>query len=232
MPPVYRADRRSPADVETSSTQLSSGSGGVMRTRWLALAPALGLVLATAAHAAPTTVPQIKDAPNDAVGGQAGMDIASVLFTTSGKGSGKAYQPKELSITMTLAGPVSSGPGLTYEVDAKTDTCGDVSFTYEPGTVYGTATGRTGWAIWGSCENTAGDGSSVELLAPEVKGNTITWTFSLKATGLKVGSSFSSFAARVDPTNPVLPYPSHGDAGYTGAGLVDAATGSGTWKLG
>jgi hypothetical protein len=43
---------------------------------------------------------------------------------------------------------------------------------------------------------------------------------------------FKNFVARVDPSNPVIPYPSHGDVGMTGLGLIDSATGSGTWTLG
>ncbi|MBK5306919.1 MAG: hypothetical protein JJD92_09555 [Frankiaceae bacterium] len=145
-------------------------------------------------------------------------------------GSGKSYVPKTFSVTMTLAGPVDAGPGLTYEVDAKTDTCGDLSFTYEPGTVYGDALGPNGWAQWGSCQNQAGDGG-IELMSVEAAGNKIIWEFGMKAIGLKVGTVFSSFVARVDPSNPVLPYPSHGDVGMTGFGLIDAAAGTGTWKL-
>jgi hypothetical protein len=201
-----------------------------MRSPWIALAPLAGLALATAAYAGPTTTPQIKDPPGDAVGSQAGTDIVSVLFTTSGTGRGKAYVPKLFSVTMTMAGPVMDGPGLTYEVDAKTDTCGDLSFTYEPGTPYGKAFGPNGWAQWGSCTNTAGDGS-IELMSVAAAGNKITWEFGMKAIGLKPGTVFKDFVARVDPSNPLLPYPSHGDVGMTGLGLIDAATGTGSWKL-
>jgi hypothetical protein len=203
-----------------------------MRKRLLALAPLVsGLVLATTAYAGPTTTPQIKDPAGDAVGARPGMDITSVLFTTAGTGTGKAYVPKTFLVTMTLAGPVEAGPGLTYEVDAKSDTCGDLSFTYEPGTPYGQAFGPNGWAIWGTCSNTAGDGS-VELMNVTAQGNKIVWEFGMKAISLKRGASLKDFVARVDPTNPVLPYPSHGDAGMTGLGLIDTAKGSGTWKLG
>jgi hypothetical protein len=200
-----------------------------MRTRWLALAPALGLVLATAAQAAPTKTPQVTDPAGDAVGLQAGTDIVSVLYTTTGKGSGKSYAPKAFSVTLTLAGPAMAGPGLTYEVDANTTTCGLVSFTYEPGTAYGRALGLNGWADWGTCSNTAGD-SSIELLSPEVEGNKITWTFGLKSTGLKVGTVFDQFEARVDPSNPAIPFPS--SATGTTLGLIDKATGTKPWTLG
>lgn len=199
-----------------------------MRTRWLALAPLAGIALAAAAHAGPTKVPQIKDPTGDAVGMQAGTDIVSVLFTTAGKGAGKHYLPKVFSVTMTLAGPALSGPGITYEVDAMTSTCGAVSFTYEPGTPYERITGLNGWADWGSCDNQAGTGH-FELLAVAVDGKKVTWEFVLKATGLKVGTVFSKFAARVDPSNPALPLPS--SATGTQLGLIDAATGPGSWRL-
>lgn len=155
--------------------------------------------------------------------------ITSVLFTTAGTGSGKSYTPKEFTVSMTLAGPPLAGPGVSYEVEATTNTCGTVVFTYEPGTAYQKLTGRSGWATWGRCPGTDGD-SKVELLAPEVVGNKITWTFGLKSTALKVGTVFQEFHARVDPSNPAVPLPSE----ETGSalGLIDAATGTGTWKLG
>ena len=198
-----------------------------MRTRWIALAPLAGVALAAAAYAGPTTTPQIKDASGDSP--IAGADIVSVLFTTAGKGSGKSYVPKQFLVTMTLAGPAEAGPGLTYEVDATTNTCGDVTFTYEPGTPYENVTGVNGWADWGNCQNQAGDGS-IELITVTAEGNKLTWEFGVKAIGVKVGTVFSGFAARVDPSNPVVPLPS--SETNSELGLIDAATGSGTWKLG
>jgi hypothetical protein len=176
-------------------------------------------------------VPQVKDPSGDAVGTQAqpGLDIVSVLYTTAGIGSGKSYRPKAFRVTMTLAGPVATEPGLTYEAQAATTTCGDVLFTYEPGTPYESVTGINGWADWGTCQNSADDGT-IELLAATVDGKTITWEFGLKSTPLKVGTVFSGFEARVDLSNPVIPFPSN--ATGTGFGAVDGATGTGSWKLG
>lgn len=68
---------------------------------------------------------------------------------------------------MTMAGPVVTTPGFTYEVEASTDTCGSVMFTLEPGTAYQDVTGLNGWAEWGDC--TIGD-SNIELLTAAVKG--------------------------------------------------------------
>jgi hypothetical protein len=199
-----------------------------MRTRWIALAPLVGLALATAAYAGPTKAPQIKDASGDANGGQAGTDITSVLFTTSGKGSGKSYLPKGFSVTLTLAGPPLAGPGLTYEVHATTNKCGEIGFTYEPGTPYENVTGLNGWADWGSCDNQAGDGN-IELLTVQVAGNKVIWEFGYKAIDLKVGTVFSDMKAFVDPSNPVVPFPADSSGGELD--VFDVATGTGTWTV-
>ena len=199
-----------------------------MIRRWLALVPVAAVVLAGTAHAGPTTVPQIKDPAGDAAGGQAGTDIVSVLFTTGGKGSGKRYVPKSFTVTMTLAGAPLSGPGLTYEVHASTDKCGDISFTYEPGTPYENVTGLNGWADWGSCDNQAGDGN-VELLTVQVEGSKLVWEFGYKAISLKVGAKLSDMKAYVDPSNPAVPFPASANGGPFG--VVDVATGTGTWTV-
>lgn len=201
-------------------------------SRRLVAAVAVGAVLVIAAPSgqAAAPAPQIADAKGDSVGGQASMDIVSGQFATTGAGTGKAYRPSKLVITLNLAAPPSDGPGLTYEIGATTSDCGDVVFTYEPGTPYGAITNVDGWADWGDCPLSA-DGS-VELLAPKVVGSTITWSFSLKAVGkgMKVGTVFSDFVARVDPSNPVVPFPSN--ATGTALGLIDAGSGDGSWKLG
>lgn len=199
-----------------------------MRNRLLVLVPLLGLALTAApGSAAPTKVPQVEDPAGDAVPPEPGLDIRSVLWTTTGKGSGKAYSPKSLVVTMTLDGPVRTDPGVTYEVEAATDTCGDVLFTMEPGTPYESLTGLNGWADWGEC--VVGD-SSVELLTVKTKGSSIIWTYSIKASPLEVGTVFTDFRARVDPSNPVVPFPSSTTG--TELGLIDAGTGDGEWVLG
>jgi hypothetical protein len=199
-----------------------------MRTRLLALLPVAAVALATAAYAGPTTTPQVKDPSGDATGGQAGTDITSVLFTTSGKGSGKRYVPKTFTVTLTLAGAPLSGPGLTYEVHANTTTCGDIDFTYEPGTPYEKVTGLNGWAEWGSCSNQAGS-SSIELLTVEQTGSKVIWEFGFKAIGLKVGTVFRDMKAFVDPSNPALPLPASSTAGELD--VFDVATAPGPWTV-
>lgn len=194
----------------------------------LALLPVLAVVTATAGHAAPTTVPQLKDATGDAATGAA-QDVVSVLYTTTGSGTGAAYVPKKLVVTLTMAADVSQEPVFTYEVEAATDTCGDVAFTYEPGTPYETVTGLSGWADFGDCP--VADDNPTQLLAPTVKGRTITWTFGIsKGSPLKAGAVFTDFRARVDPSNPAVPFPS--SVTGTELGLVDAGTGTGSWTLG
>ena len=129
----------------------------------------------------------------DAVAPSPAYDVVSVQWTTTGKGSGKAYVPKSLVVTMTLAGPPSTDPGVTYEAEATTITCGDVMFTMEPGTPYESVTGLNGWADWGDC--TVGD-SSVELLTVKAKGSSIIWTYGLKASPLELSTVFSDFRDR------------------------------------
>lgn len=196
-----------------------------MRVRLLALVPLAALALAAPGHAAPSKAPQIKDAAGDAA--QPGVDVVSVQWTTTGKGSGKSYSPKSLVVTMTMAGPVAMEPGLTYEAEAATTTCGDVAFTMEPGTPYEAVTGLNGWVDWGDC--VVGD-SGVELLTVKVKGPSIVWTYGLKASPLELSTVFSDFRARVDPSNPVVPFPSSTTG--TELGLIDAGTGTGSWKVG
>lgn len=200
-----------------------------MRIRSLVLTSVTAVALATAAHAAPTTKPQVVDPKGDSLGAQPGTDIVSVLYTTAGRGSGKTYVPRQLVVTLTLAGPVATNAGLTFEVEATTDTCDDVTFTFEPGTPYGDVVGVNGWADWGSCTTAAADGG-VELITANVKGDSIVWTFSLKSTPLELGTELTDFRARVDPSNPVVPLPSSSTG--TELGLIDSATGDGTWKVG
>ena len=193
------------------------------------LAALLAAAVAMPSHAAPK--PQITDAKGD--GPQPGVDIVSVLWSTTGTGSGRRYVPKKLVLTMTLAGDVLTNPGITYEASAVTTTCETVTFSAQQGTPYSAVVGVNGWAEWGSCSKPTSDGdSNVELLTVAVKGNTLTWTMPIKMLpkGLTLGTVFSDFEARVDPTNPVVPFPS--SLTRTDMGLLDIGTGTGTWKLG
>lgn len=200
-----------------------------MRRPALLLAALVAVAVAMPSHAAPK--PQITDAKGD--GPQPGADIVSVLYSTTGTGTGRKYVPKKLVVTMTMAGDVITHPGLTYEVSALTTSCETVTFSAQQGSPYTTVTGLNGWAEWGSCTKPSSDGdSNVELLTAAVKGNTITWSMPIKMLpkGLTVGTIFSDFAARIDPTNPVIPFPS--STTQTDRGLLDIGTGAAKWKLG
>jgi hypothetical protein len=198
----------------------------------LLLVALLALAPATPSHAA-APKPQVTDPKGDAVGMQPGTDLVSVLYSTTGTGTGRKYVPKKLLVTMTMAGDVLTEPGLTYEIQAETAPCGTVTFTAEQGSPYSAVTDVDGWADWGTCTvpDSNGAPTNVELLTVEASGKTIQWKFSLKLIPkeLKVGTAFTDFEARVDPTNPVVPFPSN--ATNTTLGLIDKATAPGPWKL-
>ena len=198
-----------------------------MRMRLLALVPVVAVALATGAHAGPTKVPQVKDPAGDAVGGQAGTDIVSVLYTSAGVRSGKAYKAKELLVTMTLAGPALTTPGVSYEATATTSACGDVTLHLRARHAVREGDRAQRLGPVGSCDNGSGN---IELLTATTAGNTITWEFGIKATPFKLGTLFSTFRAEVDLTEPVVPFPAS-ETG-TNIGVPDAASGNGTWKLG
>lgn len=187
-----------------------------MRRAVLALlAPLLLLGSVHADAAAPK--PQVVDPVGDAVGTKA-QDIASVLFRTVGPAKSRT-----LFVTMTMGGNVvQEAPVLNYEVDAHVS-CGDVSFSFSPGTPYEAVTSLNGW-VTSSC-----GGDSLELVTVTVQGSTITWELPLDSTVFKKGTAFTDFEARVDPTQPAVPFPSSTTG--TTLGLVDIAKAAGPWKL-
>jgi hypothetical protein len=195
----------------------------------LVLAALLATAGAVPSHAA-APKPQIVDPKGDAAGNQPGADLVSVTYATTGVGSGRRYVPKKLVVTMTMAGDVVTTPGLTYEVQADTAPCGPVTFSAQQGSPYSQLFGVNGWTDFGSCNDATG--SNVELVTVDVSGKTLTWKVSLKALPkeLKVGTVLSAFEARIDPTNPLIPFPSN--ATGTTLGLVDKGTGTGKWRLG
>ncbi|HEV2890501.1 MAG TPA: hypothetical protein VGX28_09000 [Frankiaceae bacterium] len=201
-----------------------------MPRRALLLAAFLAAVTALPSSAA-APKPQVTDPKGDALGAQPGADLASVTFATTGTGSGRAYVAKKLVVTMAMAGDVITTPGLTYEISTETSSCGRVTLSAQQGSPYSQVTHLNGWADWGDCMSRADATSNVELLTAAVKGNTITWSFSLKMLPkeLAVRTSFTTFEARIDPTNPVIPFPS--SATQTENGLVDVATSDVVWKM-
>lgn len=204
----------------------------MLRRPAIALAILLAAAAAAPSHAA--AKPQVSDAKGDAVGGQGGTDIVSAVYSTTGTGKGRSYVAKKLVVTMTLADAVVTQPGFTYELSADTTTCGRVTFSSQNGSPYTTITSLNGWADWGDCTkpNSDGEPSSVELLTVAVKGNTLTWSMPIKMLpkDMKLGTVFSGFEARVDPTNPAIPFPSSTTG--TERGLIDIGKGTTSWKLG
>ncbi len=183
-----------------------------------------GSVLPT--EAAPPKA-QVTDPAGDAVG-TPGMDVVSAVYQTTGTGTGKKYVPKKLVVTLSTAGPVEANPGVSFKLSAMTSTCGQVDFIYFPGTPYSALVQVNAWAQWGDClSKNANPEGNAELITASVRGNSIIWSFSIKGTPLKLGTIFKDFRVYVDPCDPVLCFPFGVDQG-----LIDAATGSGSWKLG
>lgn len=193
-----------------------------MHARRLLLAvPLLVGVLAAPGLAAPKpTPPQIVDPKGDATGGQAGHDIVSVDFKTTGVGTGKAYLPKKLVVTLTLAAAPQTQGAFSYNVDADTDSCGRLSVKYAPGNAIGGVIGDT-YATFGSCAEGV-------FFPAKVKGSVVTFDFALKSIGLDRGTEFSAFTASVDLSEPAGALFGT-DSVTTTAGLLDKASGDGTW---
>ena len=210
-----------------------------MRRSALALGLCALALLATPSSAAPTKKPQIVD-PVDALGGQAGTEITSVLWTTTGvtettKVRGKkvtTYSPRKLVVTLNLAGaPMTSAP-FAYETAAEVAGCGTVRFTYTPGTVFGQVLGDSSlWYDCGPVDPTTGD--TLVLVAGvshKISGKSMTWEYPIKAFGkaVKVGAPVSDFTAAVDIVEPVF-----GLQGTTDTGTpIDGAASDVVWKLG
>jgi hypothetical protein len=188
-----------------------------MRRLALTLAlPAVLLAGATQALAVSTPKPQVTDKGGDSLATKS-QDIKSVLFQATGPAKSKA-----LVVTMTTWSPVMTDLSeFNYEVDATT-TCGTVSFSFSPGTPYQKVTGLNGWV-----SSTCGDYS--DLVAAQVKDNTITWVLPLDAKHFKKGMVFTGFEARIDPANPAVPFPS--STTLTDLGLIDGASSNVAWRL-
>jgi hypothetical protein len=180
------------------------------------LVPAVLLTGSTFAEAA-SPRPQVSDRGGDALGTKS-QDIRSVLFEAKGRGASKA-----LVVTMSTWSPVMQDLAtFNYEVDAKAP-CGDVSFSFSPGTPYQSVTGLNGW-VSTSC----GAGLS-DLVSVQVKGTEITWVLSLDPKAFEKGMPFTDFVGRIDLAQPAVPFAS--SATGTTLGLVDIATAKGPWRL-
>lgn len=212
----------------------------LMRTRLVVAAALAVLAAAGPVSAAPTKKPQIVDAPGDAIGGQAGTEIVSVLWTTTGdttvtrvKGKKKTvYQPRKLVVTMNLKGAPFTQPPFAYETSAEFAGCGTIRFTYTPGTVFGQLLGPASlWYDCGDPDPTTGD--TLELVpnpTHKIGAKSITWEYPIKAFPkvVKAGVLVTEFRAAVDVVEPVF-----GLQGTTDTGTpIDGATSDAAWKLG
>jgi hypothetical protein len=202
-----------------------------MRTRLAVLAALAALTAAAVPGHAAAPKPQIVDAPNDAVGGQAATEIVSALWSTTGdtvttKVRGKkkvVYTPKKLVVTLTLAGAPATNP-VGYRTAADIAGCGNVEFTYQSGTPGGSILGDA--ALWHDC------GSEETVLVAGVKhtvgATSITWEYPLKALGAKAGAAVTGFVASVDVNEPVF----GSDGTHNFDVHVDGAASTTVWKLG
>lgn len=170
----------------------------------IAAAGVLAVGLASGASAAPVGPKSLTfpDASGDST--KAAADITGVTFTTSGTGKGKTYVPKNLVLTMTLAAPPSSDGTTLYEIDADMAGCGDFYVSWAPGSIV--LDPSFNLAGCGSEADATGDESTSFDGAPEVKGNSIVWTFSLKGlpAPAKAGTVFSGLNALTDLVDPAF----------------------------
>ena len=210
-----------------------------MRTRLAVLAAAVAVSAFAAPGGAAAPRPQVVDPAGDAVGGQGGMDITSAVWSTTGTTSvtkvrGRkvtTYTPTKLVVTTNLAAAPTANPPMSYEMSAEVDGCGEVRFTWTPGTVFSELIGDSSlWVDCGEADPTTGD---TLLLIPNVDmkigAKSVTWTISLKMLpkNVRAGSRWSDFRAAVDVIDPVFGLYGTRDLGQS----VDAGTGAGTWVL-
>ena len=193
----------------------------MLARRSLVVVPLVLGVLATPGLAAPKPAPpQIVDPKGDSAGGHAAFDIVSVEYKTSGIGSGKSYLPKKLTVVLTLAGPPQTEGVFSYNISADTDSCGALAIKYAPGNATGTVIGDS-YATFGSC-------SEGVFFPAKVKGSVVTFDFALKAIGVDRGTEFSGFKAGVDLSDPATAI---FGTDMVGDGVLDTATGDGTWVI-
>ena len=195
----------------------------MLARRSLLVVPVVLAALASPGLAAPKPAPpQIVDPKGDSAGGQAGFDIVSVEYKTSGIGSGKSYLPKKLTVVLTLAGPPQKEGAFSYTIRADTDSCGILEIKYSPGNVIGGVIGDT-TSTFGSCAET--------VFSPaKVKGSVVTFEYALKAIGVDRGTEFSAFLANVDVTDPASGIFGTDMVAAT-TGVLDKASGDGTWVV-
>jgi hypothetical protein len=198
---------------------------------------ALALLSSTAHAAAPK--PQLLDPKGDSVGGVGTVDIVSALWRTSGETvttvvKGRKVvtpKPRKLIATLNLAAAPTAQPGLGYEVSANVAGCGNIRFTYWPGTVFGQVLGDG--SFWNDCGDPGTTTTPGDTLIPGVQvtlgATSITWTlsFSQIPKPVKVGAKVTDFHAAVDVVEPVSGTISPGAFGVH----LDEGSGTGSWIL-
>lgn len=206
-------------------------------------------LIAVAALAALTAVPvqgnaaapkaQVVDAATDSLGGQGAAEIVSAVWSTTGqttvtKFRGKkkvTYEPKKLVVTLNLAGAPGDAP-FSYEAAAEVAGCGQVRFTYTPGTVYSQIVSDSMlWYDCGEVDPTTGDTLTlVPDVTIKVGAKSLTWEYPIKAfpKSVRAGSVFTDFRVQADVIDPVLGL--YGPGSF--ATPLDVGTGTGAWKLG
>jgi hypothetical protein len=208
-----------------------------MRLRSALVPLALGALVLTGTSSTAAVGNDIVDTAGDAMTAQAGQDILGVDFhmtttdvvtTTVVKGKKKKVvtkTPKDLVVTMTLAGPPAIDPGISYQIGAETD-CGHLFvYSYFSALDAGPADSFQ-FSGCGGEDATQPDGeANFTVDAPAViKGNTITYTVSAKALPKEIGmkSVFTELLAYTAVTEPAVGYAT---ADFVPESAIDYATG-------
>ncbi|HVE99553.1 MAG TPA: hypothetical protein VNA12_10295 [Mycobacteriales bacterium] len=182
------------------------------------------LALVAPSHAGSFTYEDPADMPLNG-----GLDIRSAGYSTTGKGSGRAYVPATLVATMSLTAAPLDQAGIGYEVAAVVDGCGDVIFSYTPGTVGSSVLGEA--LLFVGCGGTADPTSDAQLLTPKfaVEGGKLTWSIGLKALPKEVraGAVLTELLSRVDVVEPAFGTRLVGAA----PAVFDTAATDKTWKI-
>lgn len=176
----------------------------------------------------------VTDAVGDARGGQAGMDIGKVIFTTTGKTvikkvkgkSIKSYTPDTLVVKLELAAPPTSLPPVVYEVDSANSACGFIYLYWDPEEL-----GSGGLVECGSEEDATGSTATVLEVVPVLTGSTITWSmpFNTLPKEIRVGTTITdvhSFVALAEPITGLS------TALFTAVADIDDADSGAVYKIG